>query len=161
MFFSLNGLWRCEGEGWVAEASPRACPTIIRQEKLCWEDEGGVGGRPGEVGGSGCMLSFGPLCRRPHHRLPDGVGGEITDLPGPADPTCGLCHHGPALGAGVPGAASLQPEAAGPSVPFCLCPRLVRRGVQVRARARYPLSLLLPPTSFLFPHLPIHVAFQK
>lgn len=111
-----------------------------------------------EMGRPWSTPSCGAPCRCSNHRLPQGVEREISDLQGPADPACGLRHHGPAHGDGVPGAERLQPETAGPSVPFCLHQRLVRRGLQVRGwtgsqspHSRYPSEGASTSPSLFFP----------
>ena len=126
--FTLNELWRWEGVTVVTQASSWGL-SHHRGPRVAWT----------ACGGHGQDLSM-PACGSPpelptryvHRCLLQGVGGEIPDPQGPADPACGLCHHGPAYGDRVPVAECVPLEAAGPAVLFGLQQRLVRCSLHVR-----------------------------
>lgn len=142
--------WRCEGEA-VGEDLPQG---LSHQGGWGRRGPGGGGLRlPGQLPHA---VLWSP-CRCAHHCFPQGVGVQVTDLQRPADPTCALRPHRAARGDGVPGAERLQAEAAGPSGPFCLHQRLVRRGLQVRAHIQVPPQEGPPASPSVFP---MSIAFE-
>lgn len=97
------------------------------------------------------MLICGLSYRQSYHSFPRGMGIEFTHLQSPTEPACGLPHHRAAYQDGVPRSDYLQPDGAGPTVPFDLQQRLVWFGFQVRGWSglQIPYSVLCL-TTFLF-----------
>lgn len=97
------------------------------------------------------MLICGLSYRQSYHSFPRGMGIEFTHLQSPTEPACGLPHHRAAYQDGVPRSDYLQPDGAGPTVPFYLQQRLVWFGFQVRVWSglQIPYSILFL-TTFLF-----------